>query len=86
MALLTETAPGGTESNYGWCGLCHCFTLFPHECPGARRSGLTAHDDPRRLPDHRGAEPHRLLSRLVDPLHMYVEMTTSRTPSRTPGM
>ena len=37
MALLTEAVPGGTESNYGWCGLCHCFTLFPHECPGAQK-------------------------------------------------
>jgi len=22
------------EPVYGWCGLCHSFTEFPHECPG----------------------------------------------------
>jgi hypothetical protein len=36
MAILTEAVPGGTENNYGWCGLCHSFTDFPHECPEAQ--------------------------------------------------
>jgi hypothetical protein len=22
------------EAVYGWCGLCHSFTDFPHECRG----------------------------------------------------
>ena len=22
------------EAIYGWCGLCHFFVEFPHECPG----------------------------------------------------
>ena len=27
-----EVWPG--HRNYGWCGLCHSFTHFPHDCPG----------------------------------------------------
>jgi hypothetical protein len=23
-----------SEVIYGWCGLCHCFSQFPHDCPG----------------------------------------------------
>jgi hypothetical protein len=47
-------------------------THFPAVTDHAQRqpSGGRHHDDPPRLPDHRGAEPHRLLGRLVDPLHM----------------
>jgi hypothetical protein len=37
MALSAEVVPGGTESDYGWCGLCHSFTVFPHECPDEQR-------------------------------------------------
>ena len=37
MALSAEIVPGGTESDYGWCGLCHSFTVFPHECPDEQR-------------------------------------------------
>jgi hypothetical protein len=21
------------EASYGWCGLCHTFSQFPHDCP-----------------------------------------------------
>ncbi len=37
MALVTDAVPEKVESNYGWCGLCHSFTIFPHECPGEDR-------------------------------------------------
>jgi hypothetical protein len=23
-----------SEAIYGWCGLCHSFSQFPHDCPG----------------------------------------------------
>lgn len=34
---LDKTAPGKAEEAdgaYGWCGLCHSFTEFPHDCRG----------------------------------------------------
>ncbi len=36
MALVTDAVPE-IDGNYGWCGLCHSFTTFPHECPGEDR-------------------------------------------------
>ncbi len=30
-------APGRVDDIYGWCGLCRCFTEFPHECLGEER-------------------------------------------------
>jgi hypothetical protein len=30
-------ATGRAEDIYGWCGLCHCFTEFPHKCSGGDR-------------------------------------------------
>jgi hypothetical protein len=32
---LTGAVLDGIEEVYGWCGLCHSFTEFPHRCPGA---------------------------------------------------
>jgi hypothetical protein len=26
--------PEQPEAAYGWCGLCHLFTEFPHDCRG----------------------------------------------------
>ncbi len=25
--------PDEMEAIYGWCGLCHTFSQFPHDCP-----------------------------------------------------
>jgi hypothetical protein len=32
MAQLADAVPDNVEGNYGWCGLCQSFTVFPHEC------------------------------------------------------
>jgi hypothetical protein len=37
MAQLADAAADKAESDYGWCGLCHSFTVFPHECREAER-------------------------------------------------
>ena len=34
MPRLREAPVNSVEGSYGWCGLCHAFTEFPHECPG----------------------------------------------------
>ncbi len=33
----TGAAPNRVDDVYGWCGLCHHFTEFPHVCPGRDR-------------------------------------------------
>jgi hypothetical protein len=33
----TGATPSRVDDIYGWCGLCHCFTEFPHECAGDDR-------------------------------------------------
>jgi hypothetical protein len=34
MTELTDALLDRVEGVYGWCGLCHSFTEFPHECRG----------------------------------------------------
>jgi len=39
-AYATEAAGAASskvDDIYGWCGRCHCFTQFPHECLGEDR-------------------------------------------------
>jgi hypothetical protein len=31
---IAQMAPDQAGDVYGWCGLCHAFTEFPHNCPG----------------------------------------------------
>jgi len=37
MAEWAEAVRERAEDLYGWCGLCHTFTQFPHECAGRDR-------------------------------------------------
>jgi hypothetical protein len=37
MTPATNAVPDKVESSYGWCGVCHSFTVFPHECPEEER-------------------------------------------------
>jgi hypothetical protein len=34
MSLLDDPKLDKVEGPYGWCGVCHCFTEFPHDCQG----------------------------------------------------
>ena len=35
MAALMRPVQVHGEDIYGWCGLCHSFVEFPHDCAGA---------------------------------------------------
>jgi hypothetical protein len=37
LSGLAAATGGKADDVYGWCGLCHCFTEFPHKCAGADR-------------------------------------------------
>jgi hypothetical protein len=34
MATLIDPVVEDGDAIYGWCGLCHSFAEFPHECAG----------------------------------------------------
>lgn len=34
MATLMDPVVEDGDAIYGWCGLCHTFAEFPHECAG----------------------------------------------------
>jgi hypothetical protein len=51
MPRLREVALDGAEDAYGWCGLCHSFTGFPHECAGEIQPVTEGAAQPTDAPD-----------------------------------
>ncbi len=37
MSRLMDLVTVEVEAIYGWCGLCHTFAEFPHDCRGKDR-------------------------------------------------